>query len=345
MEFIKSRAVYGRLQDNYSRFLYEKRAMYCITGDGRYTDDILYSIIDKDILEDIVEKLRSVSDRLAIRGAGNDYWIMKKLYPSLEFAFFVDQDDTKRGRLIDGKEVIAPEEFYDKYRDYYVLVNSAAANTEIINDLKKHKVPDSKILNLADCYKAICDRQYFEKDIIPHNTDEVFIDGGCYDGRTIRQFIDWCGGDYRKIFAFEPDKISYERIAERISDEKIRDVKLYNRGLWSRETELTFNEDGSQGARISEAGAATIKTISIDEAVENEKVTFIKLDVEGAEYETLLGAKETIRKYRPKMAISVYHKPEDIFELPELILSMDDSYKFYLKHYQLSPNETILYCI
>ena len=79
--------------------------------------------------------------------------------------------------------------------------------------------------------------------------------------------------------------------------------------------------------------------------VKNERVTFIKLDVEGAEYEALLGAQNTIKKNRPKLAISIYHKPQDIFELPELIMSIRDDYRMYLRHYQLSPNETILYCV
>lgn len=345
MNFIRCREVYERLQDDFSRFLYEKRAMYCLTTDGRYIDDILYSIIDKEKLKNIVNRMNSVSGRLVIRGAGNDYWILKKLYPELKFAFFVDNDVTKQGHTIDEKEVISPVEFYEKFSDYYVLVNSAAANKEIIDDLKKNGMQDEHILNLADCYEAICDKQYFETGIVTNDAEEVFIDGGCYDGRTIKQFIDWCSGDYKKIFAFEPDKISYERIKERLRVKDIQNVKLLNRGLWSSETELSFSENGSQGARIEECGNEIVKTTTIDKTVEDEKVTFIKLGVEGAEYEALVGAKDTIRKYKPKLAISVYHKPEDIFELPELILSINSDYKLYLRHYQLSQYETILYCI
>jgi FkbM family methyltransferase len=345
LDFAKTREVYKMLQDDYSRFIYEKRVMFCLTGDPQYMDGILESIIDKGILSFIVEKMKRVKDKLVIRGVGNDYWILKKLYPELEFVLFVDADETKQGRMIDGKSVISPGEFYEKYKDYYVLVNSAAANNEIIDELRKNGIEDQKIINLADCYEGICDKQYFEDEIVPKESNEVFVDGGCYDGRTLKQFIRWCGGDYKKIFAFEPDNISYERIIDSLELDGVDNVEVFNRGLWSNSTELSFSEDGSQGAKISEFGNITIKTATIDECVGNERVTFIKLDVEGAEYEALLGARNTIIRDRPKLAISIYHKPEDIFQLTELIMSFNNDYKFFLRHYQLSPCETILYCV
>lgn len=345
MDFIGTRDIYSKLQDDYSRFLYEKRAMYCITSDGRYMDDILESVIDRHIFQKLMRELEKVKDKLAVRGAGNDYYVLKRLNPDFEFAFFVDYDVTKQGKVIDGKEVLTPDDFYEKYKDYYVLVNSAAANEEIVDDLKKHGISDDKIFNLAVCYEGICDKQYFEENIMKSTSGEIFVDGGCYDGRTVRQFVKWCNGDYKKIFSFEPDSQNYEN-AKRVFDEiGLTNIELLNRGLWSCERTLHFNADGSQGARIEENGGTTIHTASIDDVVKNERVTFIKLDVEGAEYEALIGARKTIEKNRPKLAISIYHKPQDIFELPELIMSIRDDYRMYLRHYQLSPNETILYCV
>lgn len=79
--------------------------------------------------------------------------------------------------------------------------------------------------------------------------------------------------------------------------------------------------------------------------VVDEKVTFIKMDIEGAEYEALLGAKETIQKNKPKLAISIYHKPEDIISIPKLIKSMVPNYRLYIRHYSNADNETVLYAI
>lgn len=345
IDLSNTKQIYSRFQDEYSRWLYEKRVMYSITGDNAYVDDIMRSLIDSDQIDELMTKAKTVSDRLVIRGAGNDYWILKRLYPELEFKIFVDNDLTKQGHMIDGKSVISPNEFYDRYSDHYILVNSTAANGEICRELKDHGIPDEQVLNLARCYEQICDRQYFEKDFMKCEAGEVFVDGGCYDGRTIRQFIQWCNGKYEKVYSFEPDPNNYVLAKKRLEEEGLWDVELINKGLWNESTELNFIDNGTQGAMISQEGQNTIRTATIDETVNAGKVTFIKLDVEGAEYNAILGAAETIIKYKPKLAISIYHKPEDIFELPELILSLCGDYRFYLRHYQLSRYETILYAV
>ena len=69
------------------------------------------------------------------------------------------------------------------------------------------------------------------------------------------------------------------------------------------------------------------------------------MDIEGAEYKALLGAEKTIKKYKPKLAICIYHKPEDVWEIPWLIHQFNPNYKFYLRHYSLTSPETVLYAI
>ncbi len=76
-----------------------------------------------------------------------------------------------------------------------------------------------------------------------------------------------------------------------------------------------------------------------------ERATFIKLDVEGAELETLKGAERTIKEYKPRLAISIYHKPSDIYEIPELLMEYRSDYKFYIRHYTSYVWETVLYAI
>lgn len=340
-----STTAYSRLQDDYSRWIYEKRAMYCLTGDSTYMTELGESVLDMNILNDLMRRLNEVKDRLVVRGAGNDYHVIKRMYPDFDFALFSDNDPSKIGGTIDGKEVISPDEFYENYSEYYVLVNSAAANHEIVAELKAHGIPSEKIFNLADSYEEMCDKQYFDKKIILPEPGEVFVDGGSYDGRTIRQFISWCDGNYNKIYAFEPDSANCRWLKDNVGEISNSKIEIFNRGLWDSSCELSFSNNGNQGSKITESGENIIKTISIDEAVNGDKVTFLKLDVEGAEYKALLGASETIKKHHPKLTISIYHKPEDIFELPELILSMWPEYHFYLRHYQLGPYETIFYCL
>lgn len=85
--------------------------------------------------------------------------------------------------------------------------------------------------------------------------------------------------------------------------------------------------------------------IPLDEILAGEEATFIKMDIEGSESEALKGAKDTITTYKPRLAISIYHKPEDILELPEIILSYRPDYQFYMRHYSLGAPDTVLYAV
>ena len=86
-----------------------------------------------------------------------------------------------------------------------------------------------------------------------------------------------------------------------------------------------------------------IEVTDLDSVVKDEKVTFIKMDIEGAEEKALLGARHIITEQKPKLAICVYHKPEDIIELPALILEMRPDYKIAFRHYSLRGTETVMY--
>ena len=86
-----------------------------------------------------------------------------------------------------------------------------------------------------------------------------------------------------------------------------------------------------------------IETVALDEVLAGKKITFLKMDVEGAEYDALLGAEKLIKECRPRMAISIYHKPEDIITIPDLILKMNPDYRITFRHYGLDDLETIMY--
>ena len=148
----------------------------------------------------------------------------------------------------------------------------------------------------------------------------------------------------KTIFAFEPDENNFRKcksVLERIDNVS---YQLIPKGLWNSEAVLDFCASSNEGSRFVAGGGTCIPVTSLD-AVIDGKVTFIKMDIEGAEYEALKGAERLIREYKPKLAVSVYHKPEDIWELPGLILSFCPEYTFYLRHYSLSSEETVLYAV
>ena len=73
--------------------------------------------------------------------------------------------------------------------------------------------------------------------------------------------------------------------------------------------------------------------------------TYIVIDIEGAEHNALLGARQTIARWKPKMAVCVYHRREDLFDVPLLLKSFAPTYKFYLRHYTSNQTETVLYAV
>lgn len=117
---------------------------------------------------------------------------------------------------------------------------------------------------------------------------------------------------------------------------------MLNKGLYNQKGELRFCSNGTAGT-IKDDGDVVVPVIDIDTLVNGNPVTFIKMDIEGSELKALQGAEQTIKMYKPTLAICVYHKKEDIIEIPNYILSIVPEYKLYLRHYSNHTEETVLY--
>lgn len=131
---------------------------------------------------------------------------------------------------------------------------------------------------------------------------------------------------------------------EIIEKDGYKNWDIYNYGVYDDNGKLYFSSNSSS-TKVSKDGDIEVDVIKLDDFFKtHEKPTFIKMDIEGAELAALRGCADTIREYKPKLAICVYHKPEDIFEIPEYILSLNPDYKMWLRHYTNLINETVLYC-
>ena len=194
---------------------------------------------------------------------------------------------------------------------------------------------------LLNCYMP---GQYFIPEM-HFSSDEVYIDSGMYDGDTIVEFIRHCP-NYARIIGFEPDEGNLERF--RLRNLPMEGLEVHSAGVWSEEDVLCFSADGATFSKIAESGDASLRVMSIDSLEIGKPVTFIKMDIEGSELEALKGARETIRRDMPKLAICVYHRKEDMITIPQYIRSLEPegrSYAFYLRHHGLCGNETVLYAI
>lgn len=199
----------------------------------------------------------------------------------------------------------------------------------------------------VSAFKAVyCPDQYFPEDIIRLGKNERFADGGAFIGDTAEIFIKKTNNVFNKIYCFEPSKSNFKKLSE--MKEKYADDRIvpFNMGLYSENARLGFSDDGlSSSNSLGVVNTNTTDTVALDSAVKDE-VTFIKMDIEGAELDALKGARQTILKYKPKLAICVYHKNEDIIEIPEYIMSMGLDYKYYLRHHSPdSIHETVFYAV
>ena len=186
-------------------------------------------------------------------------------------------------------------------------------------------------------------RQYF--DFFQPHDGEVFIDAGAYNGLTSVDFFRWANGSYKKIYMFEANPENESLCHESMRKNCISNYQLINKGAWNKEGEVAFNRTNcGAGSQIDiKGGTEKIYTTTIDKVLGGDVASFIKMDIEGAEYQALEGTKDTIKKYSPRLAISVYHKDNDFIVLPNLILQLNNSYKFAFRHYSSWWEETVLY--
>lgn len=196
--------------------------------------------------------------------------------------------------------------------------------------------------------KKVSKPEYFPEDIVPRLKNHIFLDVGAYNGNTIEEFISFTGNEYEKIYAFEPFLDSVKKI----EDKSFPRVEVFSAAASNKCGEKTFycNEYGdlTMVTTILEEGAnhkaLSFATITIDEALHGRKATFIKMDIEGSELDALHGACRTIKKYKPFLAICVYHKREDLITILPYIESIVPEYRFYLRHHANTPSDLVLYC-
>ena len=171
---------------------------------------------------------------------------------------------------------------------------------------------------------------------------EVYVDGGAYNGDTLREFMELTGGSYAKIYACEPDARNFKKLQALVQEQQWPRVQCVPQGLWSTKAELAFSAtSGRQAALLTELGTAK-KTVpvlvtSLDELLGTDQATYIKLDVEGAELPVLQGAAIQLRG-RPKLLVAAYHHDRDLWELPLALWQACPEYKIYLRKHPYVPD-------
>jgi len=201
-------------------------------------------------------------------------------------------------------------------------------------------------------YEELCsETQYFPNDIYRLSENETIVDCGAYVGDTLETFAKLVDGKFQSYYAFEMDKDNFCALKSAIAANgllKDSNIYCYNAGVWNEDTILSYGKMSSDdsfsifnGSKIEQTYAVKLDTI-----LKDIEVTLIKMDIEGAEMNALRGAIETISRCTPKLALCVYHRVEDLWEIPIYIKSIVPLYKFYMRHHaKWWVSETVCYAL
>lgn len=333
------RKIYSALGDDESKEIFMNRIMFSFSGESRW----MYNIIRLNRrIKEFAVSIQDCSKKkdVVIFGAGTRGRQLCEVLNFIPWKCFVDSHP--QIKELGGVPVISYDEFVANYQGEYVIISSRIYRKEMKEQLAKNNIIDN-VVDFGETLEELIDDQYFDLEYIqPTDEKEVFVDVGCYDARSSINFARWCQGN-AFVYAFEPNSNQIEECKRNLRAGDI-EYKIIPKGLWSDEKDLHFTLSGS-GSRIEECGEEIVAVTTLDKELGNEKVTFIKMDIEGSEMEALIGAKDVIKRNRPKLAICVYHKAEDIFLIPDFILQCYSGYRFYLRHYSLRNSETILYAL
>ena len=180
--------------------------------------------------------------------------------------------------------------------------------------------------------------QYFEFDL---KGFDVFLDVGGYCGETTIEFIKRYP-NYKKVYFFEPNRYNMKLAKENLKN--FNNIEYINKGCsYKSGSAYITNELTASTIIQTDSASDYVELVSIDEVVGIDERIFIKMDIEGSEYDALIGALNLIKNGKVAMAVSVYHKSDDLWKIPLLVLSINKNYRLFLRHYTEGINETVMY--
>lgn len=261
-----------------------------------------------------------------------DYWKgSKRIY------FFPDIFDVKATEPI-------TEEFYKKKKRKFESVSEALADDyskQSLNAFLQEKISGNYKMILP---YVITPQYFFKGAPWKYKDDEILFDCGAYDGDSIRDFIDKVDG-YKKIIACEPDRNNYEHLLDNIEMNNWKHVVTYMMGVSNKCESVKFRSSGDVFSQINENGNEEISVDTIDNLSNGEGVSIIKMDIEGFELRALEGAENIIKKHRPILMISAYHKKDDIYNLFWFIRGIVGNYSYFFRCHRPHPIDAVLYAI
>ncbi|WP_372520500.1 FkbM family methyltransferase [Candidatus Ruminimicrobiellum ovillum] len=316
--------------------------------------------------EDIQNFQKKITDEFVKEKCIDYYGWFKNNYNSLEYFYNLLEDETEKQlylKMIVSKllgPVYVTEQEKEKYihsRDIFdslLADNSIRQLQSVTRKLKFYNLSklgyDIKVYGArALLDKLIIHKQYSYKDCKVENGDFVIDAGACWGDTSL--IFSSIAGNEGKIFTFEFFDDNLNILKENFShNKKLADnIILTEQPVYNKSNKILYlNHACADITTLTENknNLQQYKTICIDDFVEGkkiEKTDFIKMDIEGCELKALQGAVNTLKKYKPKLAIAAYHKYEDYYEIPKFLNELNLGYKFYFANYTLGFTDTVIY--
>lgn len=188
--------------------------------------------------------------------------------------------------------------------------------------------------------------QYFSADVVTLVDDEVFVDCGAYDGDTLASFLEHNGGRFSRFIALEPEPDNLAALQARVAAlpaDVAERVEILPYASAAQAGTVTFGGSGT-GAGISEDGHLTVETVALDDVVAGP-VTYLKMDIEGAEPDALAGAAGIVTRDRPVLGLCAYHVPDHLWSLLLAVDALADGYTYRMRRYGWDCWEVVLYAL
>jgi FkbM family methyltransferase len=263
---------------------------------------------------------------------------------SLRFRHYVFPADLADaiGRAADNFWLSSRENLKNDMPKYTSVFECLAddASARLVIDILKYRVDGDFFSDPP----YVAEDQYLPPDLSAFSTPITFVDGGAFDGDTFRHLLKK-GVNFRHWIAFEPDERNFAALSSAPRPEDCI-ATLFPCGLSDSQQMRRFTNDGTTSSKIDSNASGDItmiQCVKLDDVVQGQEIDYIKLDIEGTELSALEGMGKTIARWRPRLAISAYHKPDDLIRITKALAQFETGHNVYLRQHCPKAFETVAY--
>jgi FkbM family methyltransferase len=230
----------------------------------------------------------------------------------------------------------------DRVRRAFELLDDEASRREYVAQIRWRLHSDFDALPAP-----VAHDMYFADDLLVPDEREVFIDCGAYDGDTVKSFLRHRGDNFSSLTCFEPDPVNFARLRdylETLPASTRNKIRLHPFAVGDRHEKVRFQVTGT-GSSMVGAGAEEVECVVLDEFLDGESPTWLKMDIEGAEFAAIRGARRLIGEHAPVLTVCVYHQQDHLWEIPLLIQSLSSKYRCSLRPHFLESWDVVFYAV